>query len=649
MILFAITLIFVTLSFFGFSFGFISTDVQLMYADSLRDVTIAIVTSGIGALLSVSLLSFGARFVAPWSFRFTLPAAIPAMIGIWIPIWPTVSAWVMEAPRRLIMENRTPISDAEGWLIIAVLALFGTTALCVNFVYRLFRNPPKLLPQQSKTRESHRSKSDLFGAARLGDWQQISKRVNKENAGSTSQIILGEAFDPRKRKSNYDHDDPTTWGQGGKAPVIRMSTGFSNGHSLILTGSSGGKTSAFVIPACMTYRDKLVVVDPGGEALEKTREIRKAMGRKIIEVNLDSTIDIFKLIGPHLTTPMAYLQLADNMILRERDSEFSKHYAEATIGFLAGLLEFFHLKSNVHPLVCLAEVQSSLETNLQEFCELIVGEKPPTSVVRSVRTLSMKGERYLNNATGAFTESFRWMAADETVAMVTQDSQPDLSLSDPNTDIFITLKTEELKQYKGLVRLILGCFTYHKMNLPNNGTSMLMIVDEAATFGYFPLFEVLRDRARKHQLHLMLIYQGMGQIIDGYGRSGAADWKSVAVRSYSRIEDEHELETLSRLIGSFTAEVKDASTSESGHATALMSSNVSQSESMKLQKVQLITPDELRTLPMDAQVLLFQGEPPIVCSKAFYFRRKDNFQEKTKPTNGQFNLDTLKSALRRVS
>lgn len=647
MILFSIIFIFMIISFFGFTFGFISTDLQVMYAETYSDVTIAILTSGIGALLSVSLLSFGARFVAPWSFRFTLPAAIPAMIGIWIPIWPIVTAWAMEAPRRLVMENRTPISNDEGALIVAVLALLITTALCVNYIYRLFRNPPKLLPQQTKTRESHRSKSDLFGAARLGDWQQISKRVNKANAGSTSQIILGEAFDPRKRKTNYDHDDPTTWGQGGKAPVIRMNTGFSNGHSLILTGSSGGKTSAFVIPACMTYRDKLVVVDPGGEALEKTREIREAMGRKIIEVNLENTIDIFKLIAPHLTTPMAYLQLADNMILRERDSEFSKYYAEATIGFLAGLLEFFHLKSEAHPLACLAEVQSSLETNLPELGNFIINKEPPTSVVRSVRTLLTKGERYLNYATGAFTESFRWMAADETVAMVTKDSQPDLSLSDPSTDIFITLKTEELKQYKGLVRLILGCFTYHKMNLPNNGTSMLMIVDEAATFGYFPLFEVLRDRARKHQLHLMLIYQGMGQIIDGYGRSGAADWKSVAVRSYSRIEDEQELETLSRLIGSFTAEVKDASTSESGHATALMSSNVSQSESMRLQKVHLITPDELRTLPMDAQVLLFQGEPPIICSKAFYFRRKDNFQDKETPKSRALNLPTLRNLIRR--
>lgn len=568
-------------------------------------------------------------------YFFVIFAAMFA--GLWMLLWPAFKELWMQMLLRFSWQEMPSLTEDEKYFTFFLIPMILVPALLIALSIQLVRFPPRMAARKSTDRDALRAKSSIFGDARLGQWKELSKRINRPHAMQSGEIVLGEDYDPRKNK-NYTHDDRTTWGKGGKAPLIKMDTRFSNGHSLIVSGSGGGKTAAYVIPTCMSYRHKLVVVDPDGEALSYTRQIREQMGRTIIEVNLTKHIDILSFMIPHLTTSTAYRQMVDNMLLRERDSEFSKFYATQSVNFLAGLFEFFHAETDIHPLEGLSLILAQGEDAVRQACFTIMEASKLTSVQNSVATILDQEPRILGYTLASIASSLSWLQAPDTAAILQRSNQENAALADPNVDIFITMHSEEMRLHPGLVRMVLGCFAYDKMHTKSSASETLMIVDEAALFGYFSLFEMLRDRARKHRLHLMLIYQGIGQIIDAYGRSGANDWKSVAARAYSRVEDEQECEIVSRMIGSFTAKIEDKSQSESSRIAELMPTNVSQSSSERLHKTQLVTPDEIRQLPQDAQILLFQGQPPLICGKAFHFRRNQTEE----PSKHRTRLKTMR-------
>ncbi len=134
------------------------------------------------------------------------------------------------------------------------------------------------------------------------------------------------------------------------------------------------------------------------------------------------------------------------------------------------------------------------------------------------------------------------------------------------------------------------------------------------------MFETLRDRARKYKLHLMLIFQSIGNIRDAYGPSGPQEWANVAVRSYSAIEDMGEAKALSEMIGTFTVEVAENTRGSSGSPVSVIGQSHNIGLSERTQQTALITPNEIRELPQDAQVLIFRRQPPMICGKALYFR-----------------------------
>ncbi len=165
-----------------------------------------------------------------------------------------------------------------GWFLVGALGIRLSAMLLGKSFF--------IKDTAKKDRESYRSASSVFGDATLGDWAKLKKKVSSKN----SSMVFGEDYDPRKNPS-YNHDDPKTWGKGGKSPLITMDSTYESGHSLVISGSGGGKTAAFLIPTCLTYRHAVVVVDPNGDGLKITRDTRTAMGRNVREVCPGQGID----------------------------------------------------------------------------------------------------------------------------------------------------------------------------------------------------------------------------------------------------------------------------------------------------------------------------------------------------------------------
>ena len=497
------------------------------------------------------------------------------------------------------------------WFLVGALGLKMTMALPSRLA--LAKN------NQRKTREDYRSKSTVFGDARLGRWSNIKERIAPIGAG----IVLGEDYDPRNNP-DYDHADKETWGKGGKSDLIQMKTGYEGGHTLIVGGTGAAKTAAYVIPTCMKYPHSLVVVDPGGSALRQCRDRRVAMGRHIREVSPEHGLDVMAMMKHCLKTSRDFRHLADMMIVREKDSEFSKFYSEESITVLSALLEyFFNGQHNSGTFVNLAKVVHLPESKMKARLVDIAGASGNPTISAALFGLMEKDSKFFTYFASTLQQSLKWTMYPDMIQMVSEDGPNAPAALDDQTDLFITLRMDDFKQFPGLVRLILGSVTYDMKLRETRAKEKLMIVDEAALLGYFPLFEDIRDRARQFRLHLMIVFQNIGQIEEAYGRSGPKSWNDVASRAYSAIGDLGEAEALSRMIGTFTVDVAENTQGASGAtlATVAQSSNMSLSE--RTQQAALVTPDEIMQLPADAQILLFRRQPPLICGKALYFRRNE--------------------------
>jgi len=133
-----------------------------------------------------------------------------------------------------------------------------------------------------------RAYSDLHGQAK---WLTIAtaKKVFTGEDQRWGSIPIGEAYRPDQDTTakEFDEEDAGTWGMGGRAPLL--STPLTKGaiSGIIIAGSGSYKTMAFTVPAMVTWRGSVVVLDPSGQVGPMTAAIRRKMGHQVVLLDPD--------------------------------------------------------------------------------------------------------------------------------------------------------------------------------------------------------------------------------------------------------------------------------------------------------------------------------------------------------------------------
>ena len=524
--------------------------------------------------------------------------------------------------------------SASGWgmtytanpLYYYVLYVSGFWFLIGCFGLSLIATQFKRLGGQggSSATDGYRSKSTVFGDARWGSWRKIKKGLAP--AGKTTGIVLGENYDPRTRgDGTYVNSDRKTWGPGGKSPLITMDLSYEDGHSLIIAGSGGGKTAAYVIPTCFHYAGAMVVVDPDREAIRATRAAREAMGRTVREVSFapGCGLDIIALMKPYYAADiMAFRDIAAAMLMMKSRTHFDEFYYDPGVDLVAALLEYFCMETATHPFTGMSEILGLETDKVKERYSQIAEKTKRENIAAVMSQMASQGKDFFQWFEPTLKRSLNWMVYPDIRDSLKTEPANAADPLDKDTDIFITIPSDRLKDMGGYIKLVLGVFAYHLKHRKVKDHRRLLLVDEAPMFGYVPLFETIRDTGRKHGIHLMLIFQSQRQIRQCYGDHAESAWASVAVRAYSAVEDIGEASDIAKIAGSYTADVEGASSGSNKSPFAVLPSSMSMAAQRSVQATALIQPDQIRTLPPDSQILIFRRQPPIICGKAIAFRRK---------------------------
>ncbi len=305
-------------------------------------------------------------------------------------------------------------------------------------------------------------------------------------------------------------------------------------------------------------------------------------------------------------------------------SEYSQFYAVEGANLVSGLLEYLVTNQDQQVFRHLYKNFSMAEEAFKQHIKAITEDAAASESVRDrpASYVEMDSKNFSNLQTNV-KQALNWAAFPELCDMLDGEPKYAPQLLAPKTDVYIRLKIADLKSFPGMARAILGAILYH-VNESQDGVERLMIVDEAFQVGRLQGFELIRDTMRKRGLHLMLIFQSTAQIEEIYQKTGARAWNnSVVARVYAGSDNEDDQAKISRMIGEYTVDVEGRSTSAGMRGFGIGTPTDNRTKNINLQRASLMRPEQVRELEKDAVLIFFKGEKPLICGKAFSFRRAE--------------------------
>ena len=97
-------------------------------------------------------------------------------------------------------------------------------------------------------------------------------------------IVIGEQYRADKDTIGgmpFRAAAPSTWGAGGRRPLLCFDADFGSTHGIVFAGSGGYKTTSVTIPTALKWGGSLVVLDPSREVAPMVIAHRRAAGRTV--------------------------------------------------------------------------------------------------------------------------------------------------------------------------------------------------------------------------------------------------------------------------------------------------------------------------------------------------------------------------------
>lgn len=450
-----------------------------------------------------------------------------------------------------------------------------------------------------------------------------------------NEIVIGERYRVDKELVHelpFDPNDPSTWGRGGKAPLLTYSQDFDSTHMLFFAGSGGYKTTSNVVPTALRYTGPIICLDPSTEVAPMVIEHRRNKLHRDVMV-LDPTNPIMgfnALDGIETSTKkeedivgIAHMLLSESVRFESSTGSFFQNQAH---NFLTGLLAHVMLSP-----------EFSGRRNLRSLRQIVSG--PETSVLAMLRDVQEHSESaFIRETLGVFvnmteqtfsgvystaSKDTQWLSLDNYAALVCGDSFKSAEIATGKKDVFLNIPASILRSYPGIGRMIIGSLINAMIEADGAfQRRALFMLDEVDLLGYMRVLEEARDRGRKYGISMMLMYQSVGQLERHFGKDGALSWiDGCAFASYAAIKALDTARNVSAQCGEMTVEVKSSSRNIGWDAK---SSASRKSENLNLQRRPLIMPHEItQSMRKDEQIIIVQGHSPIRCGRAIYFRRKE--------------------------
>lgn len=471
--------------------------------------------------------------------------------------------------------------------------------------------------------------------ATFGDADWLSMSAAGRLFPADGEIVVGERYRVDKEivhELPFDPNDRSTWGQGGKAPLLTYGQDFDSTHMLFFAGSGGYKTTSNVVPTALRYTGPLICLDPSTEVAPMVVEHRtRTLGREVMVLDPTNPIMGFNVLDGIETSKQKEEDIVGvaHMLLSESvrfESSTGSYFQSQAHNLLTGLLAHVVLSPDYagrRNLRSLRQIVSEPEPSVLAMLRDIQENSASAFIRETLGVFTNMTEQTFSGVYSTASKDTQWLSLDGYAALVCGNSFKSSEIVAGRKDVFLNIPASILRSYPGIGRVIIGALI-NAMIQADGGFKRraLFMLDEVDLLGYMRVLEEARDRGRKYGISMMLMYQSVGQLERHFGRDGATSWiDGCAFASYAAIKALDTARNVSAQCGEMTVEVKGSSRNI-GWDTKNSASR--KSENVNFQRRPLIMPHEItQSMRKDEQIIIVQGHSPIRCGRAIYFRRKD--------------------------
>lgn len=500
----------------------------------------------------------------------------------------------------------------------AAVLLAGLAYLCVKY------GKHRLLPQKE------------YGSARWGTPQDIAPFVDadpQQNLPLTATESL--SLSPRMKVTANDN--------------------YNRNKNVIVFGPSGsGKSYSVAGPQLLQFNSNYVLSDPKGELLDTYGNVLLAQGYTVKVFNLKDRdrSDHYNLFA-YIRNEDDILVVTKNLVKNLKEDPTAKTSAdpiweegmtallEALIGYV-----FYEEKpenrnmNSVMTLLLMLETSDS-NTNSVSQLDLIFEDlsirKPESFAAKQYKLYKMapgKTAQSINVSLGLRMSAFNVpsvadICADDTIDLRELGSEKKAALFVVTPDTTTAYNFLAAVMFQQCFQVLVDMADHRPDHrLPRH---LRFLLDEFPNIGMIPDFQILISTIRSRDIACTLIYQSLSQLKSQY----KDDWATIYENCDSLIvlgagSNPENLEFFSKALGKATIEVMNTSENKGSQG--------SYTKSYQALGRELMTPEELRTMPRNLCLLMISGVAPFY-SRKYDLQKHPNYPLVQAQDNQPFDYD----------
>lgn len=376
---------------------------------------------------------------------------------------------------------------------------------------------------------------------------------------------------------------------------IRVSV---EGNILTIAPPRKGKTSGLIIPNLIVsdrgaWSGPAVVFDPKGSAYRAVAERRRSLKKTVRcldPMNLCGGVDQWNPLTGIIPTDTAYLQRVARTLLPSAISEENAYFLNKAVDVIVAAFLGAHFLGNATPLAV-----SGLLANPERLTDSL--KKVAGTVADRVREFLAMDAKTRDPILSTAQQAFQW-CDDERLQHLTSASTFSLAdLCQGDTDLFVTLPTEDLETLAPFLRWLLTDL-FVAVRRHQVAERLIIFVDETRTLGNCRELIAAAGELPGHGASLWTFWQARSQM-SCYGPDDQATLlrssEFVTVSDPAMI-DPDERDYLSRALSDFTVLEETKATDKTAQGARTSSSQAPRA-------VRLMTAEELGRLPSSDLIL----------------------------------------------
>ena len=485
-----------------------------------------------------------------------------------------------------------------------------------------------------------RAPTDNHGHARWMTMEEARARFPGP-APEYGGLVVGEAYEVHRdsvASMPFRPKDRTSWGQGGKAPLLIDPCEIGSTHCMMFAGSGGYKTTT-AISTLLTWTGAAIVLDPSVELGPMLRQAREAMGHKVYMLDPRTAREVgFNVLDwIDVSSPLAEIDVqavvewvcGDTKQGGDENASFFKNSGkELVTALLAHMLWDERLEPHEKTL---RAVRAAIVTPEKELRN-VLAHIHKNSQSRLARDLAGGLKDIVDETfSGIYknaTQDTAWLSTAAYADLVSGNTFRCAELTLGKATVFINIPLKALDATPAVARVITGALlnAAYEADGAIEGR-VLFLLDEAARLGPMKILETARDCARKYKITLFPFYQSIGQLRELFGQDGPAKWfESVSWYGFAGVKTKAVAEDLAAAIGEYgvLAWSEGSNTGNSAKGLEAGTRSTGQTKTYHELKRQLIRAEEImHDMRDDEQIIFPKSGRPLRCGRAIYFRRPE--------------------------